>query len=143
MNIIAISDIIVVPSSPLCLQVQWLSLHIAGPAQCPRVDKPHPASVPRPLPAVTGRSLEMIAQAVRNCSCVTDRNYGQFSQDTIDWDDVKNWFLVVQLVQDPGTDRIKPVCNASNTLISFTCIMIIIDIIDIITIIRIVVCFQC
>jgi hypothetical protein len=69
----------VVPCSPLCLQVQWLSLHIAGPARCPRVDKPHPASVPRPLPAraVTGRSLEMIAQAVRNCSSVTDRNYGQ------------------------------------------------------------------
>ena len=35
MNIIAISDIIVVPCSPLRLQVQWLSLHIAEPAQCP------------------------------------------------------------------------------------------------------------
>ncbi len=94
-DIIAIIDIIIVPRSPLCLQLQWLSLHIAGPAQCPRVDKPHPASVPRPLPAVAGRSLEMIAQAVQYCSCVTDRNNGQFSQDTIDWDDVKNWFLVV------------------------------------------------
>ena len=94
-DIIAIIDIIIVPSSPLCLQLQWLSLHIAGPAQRPRVNKPHPASVPGPLPAVTGRSLKMIAQAVRNCSCVTDRNYGQFSQDTVNWDDVKNWFLVV------------------------------------------------
>ena len=94
-DIIGIIDIIIVPRSSLCLQLQWLSLHIAGPAQSPRVDKPHPASVPGTLPAVAGRSHEMIAQAVRNCSCVTDRNYGQFSQDTVDWDDVKNWFLVV------------------------------------------------
>jgi hypothetical protein len=50
-DIIVIIDIIIVPRSPLCLQLQWLSLHIAGPAQSPRIDKPHPASVPGPLPA--------------------------------------------------------------------------------------------
>ena len=49
-------------------------------------------------PAVAGRSLKTIAQAVRNGSGVTDRNYWQFSQDTFNRDDVENWFLVVELV---------------------------------------------
>ena len=107
-DIIAIIDIIIVPRSPLCLQLQWLSLHIAGPAQCPRVDKPHPASVPGTLAAIARRSLKTIAQAVRNGSGVTDRNYWQLPQDTLNGDDVENRFLVVELVQDPGTDRIQP-----------------------------------
>jgi hypothetical protein len=50
----------------------------------------------------------MIAHVVRNGSCVTDRNYWQFSQDTFNWDDVENWFLVVELVKDPGTDSFQP-----------------------------------
>jgi hypothetical protein len=72
----------------MCLQPQWLSLHIAGPAQSPRIDKPHPASVPGTLSTVAGRWRKTIAQAVRNGSGVTDRNYWQFSQDNFDWDAV-------------------------------------------------------
>ncbi len=81
----------------MCFHTHWRSLHIAGPAQSPRIDKPHPASVPGTLPAVAGRSLKTIAQAVLNGSGVTDRNYWQFPQDTLNGDDVENWFLVVEL----------------------------------------------
>ncbi len=56
----------------------------------------HPSdSVPWTLLAVAGRSFKTIAQAVWNGSCVTDRNYWQFPQDTLNGDDVENWFLVV------------------------------------------------
>ncbi len=54
---------------------------------------------------VSGRAWKKIAHAVRNGSGVTDRNYRQFSQDTFNGDDVEDWFLVVELVKDPGTDR--------------------------------------
>ncbi len=84
----------------MCLQPHWSSLHIAGPAQSPRVDKPHPASVSGTLPAVSGRAKKTIAQVVLNGSGVTDRNYWQFAKDTdtFNGDDVENWFLVVELV---------------------------------------------
>ncbi len=123
------------------LQPHWLSLHIAGPAQSTRIDKPHPASIPGTLPAVAWRSLKTIAQAVLNGSGVTDRNYWQFSQDTFNGDDVENWFLVtvVKLVWYPGTDRFQPAWNA---LIRILAISTIIYIIDIITILRIVIWFQ-
>ncbi len=51
----------------------------------------------RILPAVAGRSLKVIAQAVGNGSSVADWNYRQFSQDTFHWNDVVNcqWFFVV------------------------------------------------
>ncbi len=39
----------------MCLQPHLPSLHIAGPARSPQIDKPHPASVPGTLPAVSGR----------------------------------------------------------------------------------------
>ncbi len=71
---------------------------IARPAQSPRIDKPHPASVPGTLAAVPGRSLKTIAQAVQDGSSVTDMNYWQLPQDTLNGDDVDNWFLVVELV---------------------------------------------
>jgi hypothetical protein len=79
----------------LCLRFYWLSLHIAGPSQCPLVDKPHPASVPGTRPAVAGRSRKEIALAVGNGSCVADWTYWQFSQDTFNRNDVENCFLVV------------------------------------------------
>ena len=79
----------------LCLQRYWLSLHIAGPSQCPRVDKPHPASVPGTRPAVAGRSRKEIVQAVGNGSGVADWNYLHFFQDTFNRNGVENWFLVV------------------------------------------------
>ena len=84
----------------MCSHTHWRSLHIARPAQSPRIDKPHPASVPGTLAAVASlrRSLKTIAQAVRNGSGVTDRNYWQLPQDTLNGDDVENWFLVVELV---------------------------------------------
>ncbi len=73
---IEISDIITLPLHvalhvALCLQRYWLSLHIAEPSQCPRVDKPHPASVSGIRPAVAGRSRKEIAQAVGNSQLVT------------------------------------------------------------------------
>ena len=92
----------------MCFHTLWRSLHIARPAQSPRIDKPHPQSVPGTLAAVARRSLKTIAQAVRNGSGVTDRNYWQLPQDTLNGDDVENRFLVVELVQDPGTDRFQP-----------------------------------
>jgi hypothetical protein len=70
------------------LQPHLLSLHIAGPAQSPRIDKPHSASVPGTFPAVALRSRKTIAQAMLNGSGITNRNYWQFSQDTFNWDDV-------------------------------------------------------
>ncbi len=81
----------------LCLQRSSLSLHIAGPSQCPWVDKPHPASVPGTRPAVAGRSRKVSVQEVGNGSGVADWNYRQLSQDTFHWNDVENyqWFLVV------------------------------------------------
>jgi hypothetical protein len=81
----------------LCLQCYWLSLHIAGPSQCTRVDKlePHHASVPGTRSAVAGRSRKEIAQAVGNGYGVADWNYRQFSQDTFNRNDVENRFLVV------------------------------------------------
>jgi hypothetical protein len=97
---IEISDIIARPLHvalhvALCLQRYWLSLHIAGPSQSPRVDKLHPASVPETRPAVAGRSPKEIAQAVGNGSGVADWNYRQFFRDTFNRNDVENWFLVV------------------------------------------------
>ena len=55
-------------------------------------------SVPGTLAAVARRSLKTIAQAVRNGSGVTDRNYWQLPQNTLNGDDLENWFLVVELV---------------------------------------------
>jgi hypothetical protein len=45
----------------LCLQPPFHSLHIAGPSKCPRVDKPHPASVAGTRPAVgaPGKKVRM------------------------------------------------------------------------------------
>jgi hypothetical protein len=110
---IEIIDIIALPLHvalhvALCLQRYWLSLHIAGPSQCPLVDKPHPASVPRTLPAVARRSLKEIAQAVGNDSSVADWNYRQFSHDTFNGNDVENWFFVVSYRTLELTDSSQP-----------------------------------
>jgi hypothetical protein len=72
------------------------------------VNKPHPASVPGTLLAVAGHSRNKIVQEVLNGTCVADRNYWQFSHDTFNWYDTENWFLVVYLVKDLGTDRFQP-----------------------------------
>ncbi len=57
----------------MCLQPHWPSLHIAGPARSPQIDKSHPASVPGTLPEVSGRARKKIAHAVQNGSGVTNR----------------------------------------------------------------------
>ncbi len=77
----------------MCLQPHWPSLHIAGPAQSPRVDKPHPASVPGTLSAVSGRARKTIAQVVHNGSGVADWNYWQFAKNIFNGDEVENGFL--------------------------------------------------
>ena len=94
-----------------CRQPCFHSLHITGPSQCPRVDKPHPASVAGTRPAVAWCSRKDVSQVVRNGSSVTNRHNRKFSQDTFDGDDVENRFLVVKLVHNPRTNRLQPNCN--------------------------------
>ncbi len=76
----------------MCLQPYSLSLRIqvARPSKCPLVDKPRPASVAGTPQAVAVCSRKEVAQAVQNDSSVTNRNYRQFSQDTLNGDDVEN-----------------------------------------------------
>ena len=74
------------------------SLHIPGPSQCPRVDKPHPASVAGTRPAVVGCARKDVAQVVRNGSCVSNRHNCKFSQNALNGNDVENRFPVIKLV---------------------------------------------
>ena len=120
------------------IRSHWRSLHIAGPAKSPLIYKPHPASVPGTLPAVAGRSFKTIAQAVWNGSCVTDRNYWQFPQDTLRRELVScsRARIVFGNRQIPASLKDNIVLNCS------TDIIVLINLIDIITIFRIVICFQ-
>jgi hypothetical protein len=70
-----------------------------GPAQGPRVDKPHLASIARIRPAVAGRALKDVAKVVRNCSGVADWHNRKFTQDMLDGNDIKNRLFVVKLVK--------------------------------------------
>jgi hypothetical protein len=54
-----------------CCQPPHYSLHIPGPSQCPRVEKPHPASVSGTRPAVAGCTRKDIAQVVLNGSGIS------------------------------------------------------------------------
>jgi hypothetical protein len=132
---------------------QHRSQHITGPPQCPRVDKPHPASIASTRLAVAGCAWKEVAQVVRNCSCVTDWDNRKFSQDILNGDDIKNGLSVVKLVYNLRANRFQPSCNTKlMSIISIIAIIIIIiqiiqiidiiDIMQIITILRIVVCFQ-
>ena len=69
------------------------SLQITGPAQGPRVDKPHLASIARIRPAVTGRALKGIAKVVRNSSGVADWHNRKFTQEMLDGNNIKNRIL--------------------------------------------------
>ena len=73
------------------------SLHITGPAQRTRVDKPHPTSVAGTRPAVARCALKEVAQTARNGSCVSNRYNCTFPQDTLNGDDVKDRFPVIEL----------------------------------------------
>ncbi len=68
-----------------------------GPAQGPRVDKPHIASIAHIQPAVAGCALKDVAKVVRNCSCVTDWHNRKFTQDMLDGGDIKDSLFVVKL----------------------------------------------
>ena len=66
------------------------SLHITGPSKCPRVDKPHPASIAgtRPgRPEVARRPGKVAVQVVWNCPCVAQWYNRQFTEDTLNWYD--------------------------------------------------------
>jgi hypothetical protein len=75
-----------------------ISLHITGPSQCPRVDKPHAAYITGTWPAVAWRVQEDVAQMVWNCPCVANGYNRQFSQDALYWYGVQNRVLVVELI---------------------------------------------
>ena len=76
------------------------SLHITRPSQCPRVDKPHPASIAGTRPAVAGRPGKVAAQVVWNCPCVSHWYNRQFTEDTLNWYDIENRVPVVELIYD-------------------------------------------
>ncbi len=78
----------------LCPQRPSLSLHIAGPSQCP-VSWQTTSCIRLRNPAGGRRSRKVSAQAVENGSSVADWNNQQSSWDTFNWNDVENWFLVV------------------------------------------------
>ena len=79
-------------------QPPFHSLHITRPSQCPRVDKPHPASVAGTRPAVAGCARKDVAQVVRNGSCVSNRHDSKFFQNALNGDDIENRFPVIELV---------------------------------------------
>ncbi len=80
-------------------EIPPISLHITGPSQCPRVDKPHAASIAGTRPAVAGRTRKDVAQMVWNCPCVADwYRYRQFSQDILYWYELQNRVLMTELV---------------------------------------------
>jgi hypothetical protein len=84
------------------------SLHITGPAQLPRVDKPHPTSVAGTRPAVAGCTRKEVAQVVLNGSSVSNKYDCKFSQDTLNGDIVENRFPVIELVYNLRANRFKP-----------------------------------
>ena len=84
------------------------SLHITGPAQRPRVDKPHPTSVAGNRPAVAGCARKEVAQVVLNGSGVSNRYNCKFFQDTLNGDDVENRFPVIKLVYNSRANRFQP-----------------------------------
>ena len=87
-----------------------ISLHVTGPSQCPRVDKPHPAPITGTRLAVAGRARKEVAQVVWNGPRVADGYNWQFPQDTLYRYDVQNRFPVVELVYNPRTNRFQPSC---------------------------------
>jgi hypothetical protein len=89
----------------------WAFITDHGTTPCPRVDKPHPASIACTRPAVAGCAWKDVAQVVRNCSCVTDWDNRKFSQDILNGDDIKNGLSVVKLVYNLRANRFQPSCK--------------------------------
>ena len=61
------------------LTARLASFHITGPSQCPRVDKPQPASIAGARSAVAGRPWKVVAQVVWNCPLISCWYTRQFS----------------------------------------------------------------
>ena len=86
------------------------SLHVTGPRHCPRIDEPHPASIASTRPAVARCDWKQIAQMVRNRACVPNWHKRKFSQDMLNRDDIQDWFSMVKLVYNLGSNRLQPSC---------------------------------
>ena len=110
------------------------SLHVTGPRHCPRIDEPHPASIASTRPVVARCAWKQIAQMVRNRACVPNWHKRKFSQDMLNRDDIQDWFLMVKLVYNLGSNRLQPSCR--NKIINIIYIIRIKRLISIIHIIR-------
>jgi hypothetical protein len=76
------------------------SLHITGPRQGPRVDKPHPASITSTRPA--GCAWKEVVQVRRWCGTLPvppTGTTGGVSQDILNGDDVKKAFCGLARIQ--------------------------------------------
>jgi hypothetical protein len=62
------------------------------------MENPHPASVASTLPAVAGCAQYDVVQVVQNGSFVSNRYNYQFSQNSLDGDDIENRFPINELV---------------------------------------------
>ena len=99
-----------------CFVPRSTSLHITGPTQSPRVDKPHPATIACTRPAVAGSAWKNIAQVVGNCSGITDGDNRKFPEDILNGYDVKNWLSVVKLARTGfGSQRISTILRYTIT----------------------------
>ena len=48
---------------------------------------------------------------VRNRACVPNWHKRKFSQDMLNRDDIQDWFLMVKLVYNLGSNRLQPSCR--------------------------------
>ena len=90
--------------------VSSASLDFSGSFHCPRVHIPHLVAIPNPLLTVSVSAwvFKVLSQLERNCSSVSSREYWQLTNDTFDWQEIKDWFLGVELVKDQRPDRFQP-----------------------------------
>ncbi len=68
------------------------------------------------------------AQVVRYGACVINGNHRKFAEDTLNGNDVQDWFLVVKLIKHPRADRFQPSCTEEHGIMSIsaiTCISVI------------------
>ena len=97
------------------------SLHVTGPRHCPRIDKPHSATIASTRPAVARRPFKQVAQVVRNRAFVPNWHKRKFSQDILDRDDIQAGFFVVKLINNLGSNRLQPSCR--NDIVNLICII--------------------
>jgi hypothetical protein len=107
-----------------CCQPTHYPLHIQGPSQCPRIDKPYPASVSATRPAVAGCTRKDVVQVMLFGSSIPDWYHRKLSQDTLNGDDIENWSPVVELIYNSRADGLQPTRNRTMDIIAFKCIII-------------------